>query len=408
MHKTISVDKLRPGMHVHKLCGPWINHPFWRTSFKVEAPDTINTIIASGITEIIIDTDLGADVPEPVPEPPPEPSAVEVASPESVTKGKRSGEESVERASLAAELVRAKQICFESKDLITAMFNEARMGRALDAEAALPMVEEISASVLRNPAALISVARLKTADDYSYMHSVAVCALMVSLARELGMNVDQVREAGFAGLLHDMGKARMPPEVLNKPGKLTEEEYAVMQMHPMTGHQMLVDSGIESQAVLDVVLHHHERMDGAGYPKKLSGDQISLNARMGAICDVYDAITSNRPYKAGWDPAESIQRMTTWKGHFDRAVLKSFIKSIGIYPIGGLVRLESEKLGVVIEQHSTQLLKPVVQVFYSAKSRSQILIHRVDLAAPDCQDRILGVESPAKWGFKNLERLWMP
>jgi len=140
---------------------------------------------------------------------------------------------------------------------------------------------------------------------------------MVSLARQLGLSEDLVREAGLAGLLHDVGKMTMPVEVLNKPGSLTDAEFVVMRSHPERGHALLLAAGSIPASALDVCLHHHEKYDGSGYPYRLQGEAISLFARMGAVCDVYDAITSNRPYKKAWNPAESLARMAQWTGHFD-------------------------------------------------------------------------------------------
>ena len=143
------------------------------------------------------------------------------------------------------------------------------MGRAIEADAAQPLVEEISNSVMRNPGALISLARLKTADDYTYMHSVAVCALMIALARQLGLDEQQTRDAGMAGLLHDLGKALLPMEILNKPGKLTDEEFAIVKTHPGKGFDLLEHAQGVSEITKDVCLHHHEKVDGSGYPKGL-------------------------------------------------------------------------------------------------------------------------------------------
>jgi HD-GYP domain-containing protein (c-di-GMP phosphodiesterase class II) len=194
---------------------------------------------------------------------------------------------------------------------------------------------------------LVSLARLKTKDDYTFMHSVAVCALMVALGRQIGMTDDECRVIGLAGLMHDIGKAFVPLEVLNKPARLTDAEFTIMRSHPVRGHELLMEGRGATPEMLDVVLHHHERPDGKGYPHKLSGDQLTRVARMGAICDVYDAITSNRPYKAGWDPAESIAQMASWKGQFDEPLFAAFVQSLGIYPTGSLVRLQSGKLAVV-------------------------------------------------------------
>jgi HD-GYP domain-containing protein (c-di-GMP phosphodiesterase class II) len=160
--------------------------------------------------------------------------------------------------------------------------------------------------------------------------------------------------------------------------------------------------------VLDVILHHHEKMDGSGYPHKLRGDTISLFAKMGAVCDVYDAISSNRAYKKGWSPAESIRKMAEWtRGHFDESVFQAFVKTVGIYPTGSLVRLQSGRLGVVTEQNPSSLLTPKVKVFFSAKLRSPILHETLDLALLRTSEKIMGRELPEDWGFRNLDDLWM-
>ena len=282
------------------------------------------------------------------------------------------------------------------------------MGSTVDAAGVSDLVEEISNSVARNTSALISLARLKTADDYTYMHSVAVCALMVALSRQLGLDAELTRELGMAGLLHDMGKALIPTEVLNKPGKLTDEEFAMIKRHPAEGHRLLVEGATVGDIPLDVVLHHHEKVDGSGYPERFKGDEISLYAKMGAVCDVYDAITSNRPYKAGWDPAESIRKMTEWcNGHFDARIFQAFVKSIGIYPVGSLVRMSSGRLGVVTEQSERSLLTPRIRVFFSSKSMTHVPPELIDLARPGITEKIVAREDPQTWGFKNLEQFWV-
>lgn len=396
MLKKIPVSELKLGMHLQAFCGAWLDHPFWRTQFVLTDPNDLVLVRESPITEVWIDISKGLDI--------------EVDSPaaavnaEIVEKLPEPPPVKIEKTSFNDEVKRASRIVAKGKEAVVSMFQEARMGKAIEAEAAAPLVEEISNSVMRNPGALISLARLKTADDYTFMHSVAVCALMIALARQLGLDEQQTRDAGMAGLLHDLGKAMIPLEVLNKPGKLTDEEFALVKTHPAEGHQLLLEGKGISEVTKDVCLHHHEKVDGSGYPKGLNGETMSLFAKMGAVCDVYDAITSNRPYKAGWDPAESIKRMAEWKGHFDPAVFQAFVKSLGIYPIGSLVRLESGKLGVVIEQGEQSLLKPKVKVFFSTKAQAYLKPETIDLARSP--EKIAGREDAAKWGIKDIDRYW--
>lgn len=397
MLKKIAVSQLRLGMHLHKLQGSWLAHSFWRTRFVIDDPVELKRLHESGVAECWIDVDRGGDVAAAA-APPPVAPVVTAATTAVAAAG------DVQR-SFNDELRHAAGLCQRGREAVVAVFNEARMGRSIDVEGCLPLVDEIAVSVQRNPGALVSLARLKSRDDYSYMHSVAVCALMVALARQQGMTEDACREAGLAGLMHDIGKALMPLQVLNKPGRLTDDEYRVMQSHPQRGHDLLIQ-GDGVAATLDVILHHHEKVDGSGYPHRLKGEQISLLARMGAICDVYDAITSNRPYKAGWDPAESIARMAGWKGHFDERLFAAFVHNLGIYPTGSRVRLESGRLAVVMEQNRQNLTAPIVKVFYSAKSKMRIAPQQLDLAAKTCHDRILGRDGGEHGSFAHLDELW--
>ncbi|MEP6969921.1 MAG: HD-GYP domain-containing protein, partial [Betaproteobacteria bacterium] len=314
MRKKIGVDYLEPGMFLEQICGTWIENPFWRSQFIISDPRDIAMLRASKVREVWIDTSKGSDIW-------PETAVSELRAEDGISAsaagwrdtqqnvghGMFAGSASRAPIPIAEELERAAQICAAGKAAVTTMFQEARMGNTVDAAGVADLVEEISNSVARNTSALISLARLKTVDDYTYMHSVAVCAMMIALARQLNLSDAEVRSAGIAGLLHDVGKMLVPLEILNKPGKLTDAEFTLVKDHPAKGHAFLVESRNIDPIALDLCLHHHEKMDGSGYPKGLKGDAISLYAKMGAVCDVYDAITSNRPYKAGWDPSESLR-----------------------------------------------------------------------------------------------------
>jgi putative nucleotidyltransferase with HDIG domain len=407
MLKRIHVDQLRLGMHLKEFCGSWMDHPFWRTGFVIKDPKDINLILASNIQDVWIDCSQGADVP------PGETIVCEEESPPAIAvpvagvhKRAKPHRETSPRPS-AQEIERAARICQQSRSAVAFMFEEVRMGKAVDMDGVREVVEDISDSIARHPIAIISLARLKTADDYTYMHSVAVCALMVALAGQLRMNEAQTRSCGVAGLLHDLGKVAVPSEILNKPGKLTVAEFDIMKTHPTQGYKMLMASHGVEPVSLDVVLHHHEKMDGSGYPEQLKEDQISLYARMGAVCDVYDAITSNRPYKSGWNPAEALHQMAKWtNGHFDIKVFQAFIKGMGIYPVGSLVRLTSGRIGVVTEQSAKSLTLPIIKVFFSTKANMRIAPETLDLSQHGVQERILSREDPALWNFPDVHLMW--
>ena len=402
MLKKIRVDQLRLGMHLQRLEGPWLEHPFWKTRFVLDDPADLERLLACRLVEAWIDTALGLDVATPI-------AAVSAAPPVVAGAAVPTAPVTAPREPsrpLAAELKEAAAICQRGRLAVTARFSEARMGHTVNAENCLPLVAEIAGSVQRNPGALVSLARLKSRDDYTYLHSVAVCALMVALARQIGLDDEGCREAGLAGLMHDVGKALVPLELLNKPAKLSDAEFVIIRTHPERGHALLKGGQGVLASTLDVVLHHHERMDGTGYPQRLAGDAISTLARMGAICDVYDAITSNRPYKAGWDPAQSIARMASWKGHFDPTLFAAFVQSLGIYPTGSVVRLASGKLAVVVEQNPGTLVSPIVKVFFSTKSQMQMTPLLLDLSRPGLQDRIVGREEDASRLFPRLDELW--
>lgn len=398
MLKKVPVNQLTVGVFVHGFDESWLKHPFWRSKFLIKDVSVLREVQQSGIPNCWIDVAKGQDIPA---ERPPQPAAAAPPKPEPAAAAPRR-----ERRPLSEELHEAARLRARSTQAMRKMFAEVRLGKAIEPGECVVLVDEVVESINRHPDALLSLARLKTADEYTYMHSVAVCALMVSLGRQLGLNDAQCRDAGMAGMLHDLGKAAMPQEILNKPGKLTNEEFDIIKTHPTRGYEMLLDSPNVSDGAKDVCLHHHERYDGTGYPDKLAGETISLLARMGAVCDVYDAVTSDRPYKSGWDPAHALSQMATWKGHFDTMVFQSFVKSIGIYPTGSLVKMRSGRLAVVLEQNAAALTRPRVKIFFSTKAGLPLEPQVLDLLSPGVIDQIESRENPENWNFPYLNELW--
>lgn len=324
-------------MYVRRLGGSFFSHPFWRTSFKLTSQSDVDRLRSSGVPYVEIDDALGCG--------PIEHEALQSRSETHLVD--RIGENIVnynERQSYhlksyvtparRAEHHRAVHAVSRAKSVVGKLFEAVHRGSNIPVEEALKLVEEVDGMFERGETMLLDVVRMKTADQYTYLHSVAVCALMLKFARHIDMTAEEVRECGLAGLLHDVGKMRIPENVLHKPGPLTDEEFELVKCHAQEGFQTLQGVPDLPAAALDVALLHHEKIDGSGYPFGLSGDEIPHIARMGAICDVYDALTSDRAYKAGWEPAEAIERMLASDGHFDRALLKAFAECLNLLPVG--------------------------------------------------------------------------
>ncbi len=379
-------------MFVHDLNVDWMAHPFLRQRFLVQDEAAISKIRAAGIKDLYIDTARGTDVPD-------APTEAEVrrsVEREMLEVASRPAPQAA--VSAAEEMSRATKIYEAAGKAVRDVMRDVRLGKAVEVAEVEAVVEDITSSVVRNSGALISLLRLKTADDYTFLHCVAVGTLMVTFSRATDLDAETVRQAGIGGLMHDLGKMKVPDAVLNKPGKLTDEEFALIKRHPEAGHRILVEAGGVGPIPLDITLHHHERIDGSGYPDKLPGDQITLLAKMSAIVDVYDAITSDRCYHRGMAPTDALRKMFEWsKFHFDEKLVHQFMRTIGIYPVGTLVRLESGRLGVVIEQTEGNLLAPRVRAFFSTRSNVYIPPEVLDLARG--ADRIVNHELDEQWGL---------
>lgn len=393
MLKKILVSQLRPGMYVQELCGDWMSHPFWRGRFRPSADD-IQRLSRTSVREVYIDTSRGIDVEGPAP------ALAETPPVEVLVQATQTEEKRHEPTTLAEEMHTAERVHAQASKVVQSIMKDARMGRALNVGAAEQAVEAITDSVLRNDNALLGLIGLRGKDEYTFAHSVSVCTLLVAFAQSRGMPREMVRELGVAGLLHDVGKIVIPDEVLNKPGKLTEAEFAIVKQHPEAGWNLLRTLTKVGEIPLDVTRHHHERLDGTGYPDKLPDEKISVAARMAAIVDVYDAITADRCYHRGMVSTDALRKMWEWSdGHFDRLLLQEFMRCVGIYPTGTLVKLASNKLGVVVEQHATSLLTPKVRVFFSVQSNCRFPPRLIDLAKGPAADKIVSSEAPRDWGF---------
>lgn len=396
MIKRIPLHQLKPGMFVHDLNCSWVVHPLFLTRFKVKSDREIEKIATLGVREVYIDSVLGDDLLDAL-------TMDEVE--QNVETELLQLVETVEgmpecRIPKDEEIKAAVGIHQRANQVIRNMMSDVRLGRQLERGGIEDAIEGIADSILRNSNALIQLSQIKNKDDYTFLHSVGVCALLTSFCNVLHLGKDITRQVSIGALMHDIGKMQVPNEILNKPGRLSEMEFDEMKNHVVYGRDVV--SGMECMTPIarTVLEQHHERYDGSGYPGGLKGQAISQFGQMAAIVDVYDAITAERVYHHAMAPVDALRKLQEWsKFHFNEELVWHFIRSVGIYPVGTLVKLESGLLGVVVEQNGADLLRPVLRVMYDAGKRWSVTPYTLDLAATaEHADRIVSHEQPEHWG----------
>ncbi len=401
MIKQVAISELRPGMYVHDLNCGWMEHPFLSSRFEIEDSATVDKIRALGMQHVLIDTGRGLDVRD-------APTLHEVQQQRSDDLRKLAAAAPAAPAaqplvSVREERRRARGIQLEARRLATGVLTDVRLGRQIEAERVNPVVGELIDSVFRNPDALVSLGRMRAVDQYTFEHSVGVCVLLAAFAKSLGLERSTIDKIGMGGILHDVGKMRVPDAILNKPGKLTDREFEIMRRHVEYTCELIGAVPELDPVSLAVAAEHHERFDGSGYPNRKKGEEITLYGQMAAIVDVYDAITAERCYHAAMQPTEALGRILEWsKFHFNPLLTQHFIQCVGIYPVGTLVLLESGRLAVVVAAGQGSLLEPVVRICYDTHERRPLPLRDLDLARRDetQADAIVRHEDPALWGIQ--------
>jgi HD-GYP domain-containing protein (c-di-GMP phosphodiesterase class II) len=305
-------------------------------------------------------------------------------------------------ARLSQELPRAREVRKVALQQVRRLFDDVQAGRPLELAPARHTVSHILDSLRRSPHALASLLSLKKADEYTFTHSVNTCILAVMVAEQCGLSPD-VEEVGLGALVHDVGKLQVPVDVLNKAGRLSDEEWQLIRRHPESGLDMLSHTLELHGPVLEAVSQHHERTDGTGYPAGLQGEAIGVTARLVALADVYDAMTSDRPYHAAAQPADAVRYLLQNAGrHFDLETDRAFVRAVGIYPVGSLVRLNTGELCVVASVNASTLRRPTVLVISTPWGAALPVPETLDLAEPfiaATKREIVAVEDPARFGI---------
>ncbi|ATC85648.1 HD-GYP domain-containing protein [Pseudoalteromonas sp. NZS127_1] len=390
--KIIPVGQLLPGMFVQSVTRQTgsikIKNQGW-----VKTQAGINNLIKAGILEVEIDPDktLIESVPEKAP----------IAVP--ATKIKRDPWQKTHSAE--QEMGKAKKLYDEAKTLQIKAFKDIKAGRDIDIAPFKELASGFMDSVFRNQDALACLTQMRQKDAYLLEHSINVSILMGIFAKHLGIEKNIIVELTTGALLHDIGKIKIPDEILNKPGRFTDDEFKIMKMHSLFSKEILEESGLTGIAV-DIAGMHHERLDGKGYPFGKKGDEISQYVRMASIVDVYDALTAERVYKAGMEPIKAFKILKDGcPDSFDPVLLNKFIQCIGIHPVGTLVRLSSQKVGLVTESNPSTPLKPIVKTFYSAKHSRYTEIKDIDLSNKKTLDTLESAVKPKEYNI-DLERFY--
>ncbi|MFM5894923.1 MAG: HD-GYP domain-containing protein [Novosphingobium sp.] len=394
MLKRIAPSEVELGMFVHKLEGSWLKHPFWKTKFVLTDTGTLRDLRDADIAAVVIDIEKGKDVrPRPVPQAQNDDGARAAAAPRArpaLGQPPAFDYRSTAPQTTAREFGHAGRVADHGRKVISKVFLEARLGRTVRAEAVEPVIEDIFASVQRNPHAFNGLMRCKHDNEFLYRHSLACSALMISLGRALKLSPGEVREAGMAGLLFDVGINHLPVDLASVGGDHRRLPQDVLATHTTLGKNFLTASGLPEKITL-TALHHHERNDGSGYPDRRIGGDIPLLSRMAAICDAYDELASASTAGLAVDPGAVLQAMSEMPGKFDPVLFEAFVRCIGTFPIGTMVELKSGRLAMVVDQDSNDYAKPRVRTFFSLATGERVRAQEIDLANCFGEDEIVGL-----------------
>ncbi|ADR19301.1 HD-GYP domain-containing protein [Calditerrivibrio nitroreducens] len=381
--QKIHVNELKIGDRVLKLDASWLETPFLSHKFKIKDLNDINKLKKHGIEYVFIEP------------------RNDMVSVKEVIEENKDLLENVQYEELPKHyidfqsLTKASEIYEQSVKIIRSVMEDIRAGKLFDDTGVRIIADKITELTVKKGDLLSSAAKLKSYDDYTFQHCVNVSVFATSLGKLMNLPSKELNMLSASALLHDVGKMLVPKEILNKPGKLTDEEFKIMKNHVTAGYDYLIKNGLDPSD-LKIVIEHHERYDGSGYPYGLKDPDISLFGKIGAVVDIYDAITSDRVYHKGMEPPSALKMMFKWTDtHINKKIFEFFITHIGIYPVGTLVLLNTNELAIVAKITDNPTA-PIVAVFKNPKGED-IPIYTVDLSKKSVlSKKIIGPVNPEK------------
>ncbi len=359
MERKVHTGYLKIGMYVSNLDRPWLDTPFLLQGFFIRDDEDVRSL-QQYCEYIFIDTDKGIgadsymDVDEPVPS--------NLHLDQFLTHNRRSVEY-VDLKSSVQEMPIAKTALEGASNKIAKMMENIKAGKSLQLSDVRGVVEPILDSIIRNPDALLWLTRLRQKDSYAYSHSIDNCALAIAFGRHMGLPKDDLRTLAMGMLLLDTGKMKVPDNILNKQGTLTDDEFTEVKRHVEYSVEIIQQiQGIDTD-VISIAKTHHERYDGSGYPQGLEANLIPVYGRMAAIIDCYDAMISQRPHCDAISPHAALQKIYSWRNRlFQEELVEQFLQCLGAFPTGSLVEMNTGEVGIVMSQNNTRRLKPKIMM----------------------------------------------
>ncbi|WP_375290012.1 HD-GYP domain-containing protein [Qipengyuania sp.] len=400
MLQRIEAAEAEIGMFVERLEGNWLRHPFWKRRFVLSDEKQLRVLRESSVPGVIIDTSRGC-LPKNCAEDnnsaserePAKPLASGIFASEPLVAPRGSAPVIPVRIELpgAREFGRAKAVADRSQKVISRVFLNARLGEKIKLADVEAVVEEIYESVASNPHTLTGILRCQAETGEVYRHALASCALMISLGRTLKLSRDDIRLAGLTGLLMDVGVGQMSDHLAEVDGDYRALPQPIMEQHVAYGHDVLSLAGDVPQEVVRACLDHHERVDGSGFPFGIIGDQIGILAKMAAVCDDFDFLVSGGYNRPPLDPAMALEQIQRQQDSYDDTVLAGFSGSVGIYPIGTFVELESGLIAMVVDINQDDPSLPMVRAFHSIRLDKSVKQQTIDLRFTYGTDKIISV-----------------
>ena len=387
----IPVAGLEVGMYVAQLDKDWLDSPFLYQGFMIENHDDIH-LLEQECKYVWIEPALEmrrGKKDEPL---------------NTLKKPKTQNTRYINKLTMPREYEKSRKVFETSRQRTKTILDDVVLSGVINTKEAKLTVESCLDSVLRNPNAMLWMSKVRETNTYTADHSLNVCILCIAFGRQLGYTKDELFSLGMCGLLHDVGKMRIPDTLLNKPGSLNPKEWKQMQAHVVFGRNLLMTSPGIGHSV-DVAYSHHERIDGEGYPRGLDGSQISQYTKIVSLADSFDAMTAERPYKKAMTPSKAVKEIYKARGtQFDERLALQFIKTIGLYPPGTIVELANGYLGIVLErsQKYQQLPKVLLLKDPMDKKIKKELLDLI-LVEQGKKDRSFLIKNDHPDGYKGLK-----